>query len=972
MRVGRVRRGFGWAAAVGTLLLVVVAPTVAQAAAPTSTAAARATGAIATTAAAGATPTDATATAGPAVIDDIQPPHSRGQQGTAASCPTADDCFVLGLDQELAYTTDATAAAPHWTDEQLPTEFAAGYYGLDCPTADLCVAITGTHLTVSADPTDPTSWHSTGLVAFSVSCPSASLCLAVRGPSLYVSTDPSDPTSWTTRAAPLSAAVVSCATTMFCELGGQDQSVTPASIAFASTSDPSDPAPAWVTVDEPKILNPRSLSCPTTSLCVAGVGSSQLAVSSAPGSPDPGWTETAPQFTFSNEGPVDVSCGSSSRCVATASLGVIATDDPASGSWTTLAPQQTYGDTSAGVGDVCGTTGCLWLDEDGRAYDAADPATDGASAVRSDALGASSLTSVACPAVTLCVAGDDAGKLLTSTTPTVASSWTVQPAGTEAIEGIGCYGTTVCVAMSASPVNDSTTDSLLVTHDPTAASPAWTTTAISRLYYAGGRAVSCVSSTTCIATFDGATLTLDVSGSGARIVRSGGGDDLVKISCVSSELCVAADNQDPYTGPSAHGQAQVYSFVGGQDGELDQVEITSKPDLTDVACPSVGLCLATDGGADIHASVDPVDNGSWATYSAPARTTALSCVAAAALCAATSGGEVVVTSDPTGGAAAWTSSPQLSFPPTSISCPTTSWCLTAGGATGQVVDTTPGAAAASSVVGVTGTNDLAYETVGPPRPGDFVLQDVQVVQKQPDESPDGAEPPAVVDLPSGGPWPGQAISLYAGSEPGQPGVTVHTNAGSWFDLAGGRCLGVSGTVVGTTLDVACEGVDHALFTASTRLPLTTTSRLSAWVNRGGVLASAPAAATVGGAELVAVRGTSSRIYLIRPGQTGFTGQPWSCADAPALAGGGPGGLDVLACRTPAGAVQETTYARGRWGALSSLGGSTVGQPGVAFVGGVATFVAEGTNGQLYSRTGTTGWVGHGGRIEGGASIAATG
>ena len=59
------------------------------------------------------------ATVSPGYIDRVTP-FAHDEQGVAASCATADDCFALGLDGGFAYTTDATAGAPTWTLEQLP------------------------------------------------------------------------------------------------------------------------------------------------------------------------------------------------------------------------------------------------------------------------------------------------------------------------------------------------------------------------------------------------------------------------------------------------------------------------------------------------------------------------------------------------------------------------------------------------------------------------------------------------------------------------------------------------------------------------------------------------------------------------------------------------------------------------------------------------------------------------------------
>jgi hypothetical protein len=101
------------------------------------------------------------------------------------------------------------------------------------------------------------------------------------------------------------------------------------------------------------------------------------------------------------------------------------------------------------------------------------------------------MDSVACPSVSLCVAGDYAGNVLVSTNPTGgASAWKVINIDPSAHRlSIACPSTTFCVAVDAN-------GNALTTTDPTGGPSAWSRTAIDGYELTG---VNCPTTALCVA-----------------------------------------------------------------------------------------------------------------------------------------------------------------------------------------------------------------------------------------------------------------------------------------------------------------------------------------------------------------------------------------------------------------------------------------------------------------------------------------
>ncbi|MHB1468620.1 MAG: hypothetical protein ACYCX7_05625, partial [Solirubrobacteraceae bacterium] len=193
-----------------------------------------------------------------------------------------------------------------------------------------------------------------------------------------------------------------------------------------------------------------SVSCPSTSECVAVDSEGEAFVSGNPGVSG-SW---APVSVAAGKDLTGVSCGASNLCVAVDSEGVaFASTSPASaGSWTPLGIDP--GHFLSGV--ACASASlCVAVDSSGNAITSSAPATGTWSAAQI-APGGSALIGIACEGGGACTATDAAGDVLTSANPT-ASETTPNSPGPEwgaanlkagALPAVSC-ASGVCVAANA-------------------------------------------------------------------------------------------------------------------------------------------------------------------------------------------------------------------------------------------------------------------------------------------------------------------------------------------------------------------------------------------------------------------------------------------------------------------------------------------------------------------------------------------
>lgn len=224
------------------------------------------------------------------------------------------------------------------------------------------------------------------------------------------------------------------------------------------------------------------------------------------------------------------------------------------------------------------------------------------------------LRAISCPSASPCVAGDDAGNILTSSDPAGGpDAWSIAGAdqGQPIVDQgqqikVSCPSVSMCVAADFG-------GNILVSTDPTGGQSAWSEIKIDQGGFLSG--VSCASITLCVAAGGGTA-----SGSRAMIFTSsdpGGGASawskanlselgifLIAVSCPSVSLCVAVGYGD--------GTDDILTSTDPTGGKRARTRALADPAsaLRAVSCPSVSMCVAGDGSGDILTSTDPTGGAS--------------------------------------------------------------------------------------------------------------------------------------------------------------------------------------------------------------------------------------------------------------------------------------------------------------------------------------------------------------------------
>src|SRR3984885_8018395 len=214
-----------------------------------------------------------------------------------------------------------------------------------------------------------------------------------------------------------------------------------------------------------------TISCPSSSLCVAGDASGNILASTNPTAGASSWSVVDPGDN-EDDAILQLSCPSVTECVALSSTrAILASNAPDSASWTSI--------NINGIDDLatlsCPTTTlCVALGTQGEVVTSTNP-TGGATEWSTPAVidqGAeldTFLDTLSCPTTTLCVALDDNGDIVTSTNPTGGSgAWSsgVSLDGANLI-ALSCAAATKCVAMTMD-------GAVFTSTNPTGGEGAWT------------------------------------------------------------------------------------------------------------------------------------------------------------------------------------------------------------------------------------------------------------------------------------------------------------------------------------------------------------------------------------------------------------------------------------------------------------------------------------------------------------------
>jgi hypothetical protein len=253
------------------------------------------------------------------------------------------------------------------------------------------------------------------------------------------------------------------------------------------------------------------------------------------------------------------------------------------------------------------------------------------------------VSSVACATVSFCVAAGASG-VLTSTDPTGGpSAWQLsQPSGDSGLGSLSCAAPTLCASASNTTVLTST--------DPAAA---WHATQVT----APGDAltgVSCPSTTLCVLTTSKREVLVSQDPGDPAPTWSppaalpGAAEDffLPSLDCPSSDFCAAVADSD------AGNQVLTTTDPAGGAGTWTAHPV---PGVQSVTCPSTALCVAF-GGNEVATSTDPTDpSPTWTATTLPIGGIFLGTCPATTFCVAAAGSDATVATNPTGGASAWSS-----------------------------------------------------------------------------------------------------------------------------------------------------------------------------------------------------------------------------------------------------------------------------------------------------------------------------
>jgi hypothetical protein len=306
---------------------------------------------------------------------------------------------------------------------------------------------------------------------------------------------------------------------------------------------------------------------------------------------------------------------------------------------------------------------CVAGSDHGKVVTTTDPA-DGGSATWTvtGANSPSSIVRMSCPSASLCVGVDEAGNAITSTDPADggAAVWGVQNIdGTtpmqDELHALSCPSTTLCVAGDE-------VGNILTTTDPADGTTAtWTTKAVdSSGFFISG--LSCPSASLCVGVDregDVLTSTDPADGAGATWTvtnlfdPTATSDRFNDVSCIpGSTLCVAVTQKGLTFTSSDPGDGATATWTS--------LDIDGTTGITAISCTSAPLCVAVDNKRNALESTDPADAGTatWTTQAgiepggpfAFFFPIAVSCVGSSLCVVGDIAGRTVTSTNPAGGA----------------------------------------------------------------------------------------------------------------------------------------------------------------------------------------------------------------------------------------------------------------------------------------------------------------------------------
>jgi len=494
------------------------------------------------------------------------PPVQLGDSATAGlvSCAPGGFCVVTALGASLGETLVFTYDAGAWSAPVTVPDF--DITDVSCASSSFCLAVDNGGDVLDYNGSSWTSPESIGASGNAhpladVSCVTSAFCAAVDTSGNLLTIDGTSVISDTPENVfpPNSPLSVSCASTTFCVATGGGMAVTFSSGAWGPPS----------SIDTTSVT---SVSCAANSTFCTAIDDNGYGLSYTAGAWSSPTQLEAPIPLYGSE-LTSVSCGSVAQCFVTDSAGRLLTLNGASKSVTVLgggaSPQLSCPSQSF----------CEAVDSEGRAMTLSGDTWSAPTDI--DATNA--LTSVSCPSSSFCAAVDVAGNVLTFND----GSWGA-PTRVDAstLSSVSCLSSSFCVAVDVGG------NAVMLDGG------GWTAPAD---IDAGGAltSVSCAPSSFCAAVDDdGNALTFNGSAWSAP-TQIDPGYAVPAVSCVSSSLCVA--------GGLAASEGQPEGTIRVFDGTGWQAPIGyNSSGVTGLSCASSWFCLAVDGE---NTFVDPTTTG---------------------------------------------------------------------------------------------------------------------------------------------------------------------------------------------------------------------------------------------------------------------------------------------------------------------------------------------------------------------------
>jgi len=240
------------------------------------------------------------------------------------------------------------------------------------------------------------------------------------------------------------------------------------------------------------------------------------------------------------------------------------------------------------------TSLCVAVDFSGNVLTTSHPDGGASAWTVANVDGANRVYRVSCTSSPLCIAVDSAGNVLSSTDPTGGpSAWhAVKVEAPEQLNDVSCASTSLCVAVDAA-------GNVIVSTEPTGGAEAWTITNIDVLKHIAG--VTCIPSGLCVAVANSGLLFTSTDPTGGasawHLAHVDAGHGIDQVACPSASLCVAVDAEENVltsTEPTGGAEAWTAFHFDPGGGEVEGV-----------SCSSTSLCVAVDSSGGALASTEP-------------------------------------------------------------------------------------------------------------------------------------------------------------------------------------------------------------------------------------------------------------------------------------------------------------------------------------------------------------------------------